>query len=237
MSKSEPFIYTILLTCLLGLLPSLSFAQVFKQITVVAPASPITAANDLNIYTTVTPDQNQEIWVTYNLFAVSDQDKPAGKIVLESMPELTKTPMSDTVVTFNANDMTSVKSKSGKFKQMFEKQAGNRTEKELVDTFGPDLTKVILALKENKGAMLTQNITKHFPAPNKNNLVLLTSIEKVEGIQPALITITVGQGDIPEQYKKDFLGETSSVSHNKTSIIALIILLIAGFFVFKKLRE
>ena len=211
-------------------------AEVLNQVTIVAPASPITSPSQLNISALKKYDAQKEIWVTYSLVAVSELEKPSGKIVIEAMPEGVMVPMSDTKVVFSADDMNLGKT-SGQFKQAFEKEAGVRPISELNETFGVNLTKAIIAMKENKGAVLTQNITKHYPAPGKNDLRLLTSFEKIEGIQPAIITITMGQGDIPTTYQKDFAGKTGSHSRLFKTILGLLALLVAAVVVYQKFKE
>ncbi len=234
--QPTPSFAILLLLIVVFFMPQAVHSEVLNQVTIVAPASPVTSPSQLNIGTLKKHDPQKELWVTYSLVAVSDQDKPNGKIVIEAMPEGVMVPMQDTKITFSANEMNIGKT-SGQFKTAFEKQAGNRSVNELNDTFGADLSRAIIAMKENKGAVLTQNITKHYPSPGKNDLRLLTSFDKIEGIQPAIITITMGQGDIPEAYQKDFTGKTGSHSRLLKTILGLLALGIVGFLIYQKLKE
>lgn len=228
---------TLLLLIVVFFFPQAAHSEILNEVTIVAPASPVTSPSQLQISTLNKHDPQKDLWVTYNLVAVSDQDKPSGEIVIEAMPEGVMVPIQDTKVTFNADDMNAGKT-TNQFKETFEKQAGKRSTSELNETFGVELTKAIIAMKENKGTVLTQNITKHYPAPGKNDdLRILTSFEKIDGIQPAVLIITIGQGDIPEASQKDLLGKTGSQSRLLKTILGLLAILIIGSLIYQKFKE
>ena len=227
---SYRMIQSLALAWVLGSFSCLASAIVLGKTEVIAPLSPIAKSEQLNISASGKVDPHLPIWASYHLIAISSSEKPEGKVVVEAMPEGVKTPIGDSVIVFSSDNMD-LAVKSGHFASKFEQQAGKKTQQELVDTFGVELAQSIKALQENKGAILEKTIVKQYPATGIDEARLLVSIEKAEGIHPAYISITMGQGEVPESLKAS--GPMGGDKPEKI-VTALIAFIIAGIYLYKK---
>lgn len=206
----------------------LASSTMIGQAQFIAPLSPDNPKGVLDVRGSVKADVSQPIWVKYHVIAISAQEKPEGRITIDAAPELVRVPMGEGLVHFSADDMDIVP-RSGKFAEMFNQQAGSKTPEEIAEYFGPNLAQAIVALKENKGSMLEKTIIKTYAAPPDEVLALLASIEKAEGIYPAYVQITMGQGDIPATAAE----KQESLFHDKL-VAFLIAFGIAAVYLYKK---
>lgn len=208
-----------------------AFSTIIGQGQFVAPLSPQNPKGDLRVVSATKANTSEPIWVKYEVIALSAEEKPKGRITIDAAPELVQVAMSEEMVHFSADDMELL-TPSGKFGEQFKQQAGDRTSEELNETFGNNLGQAIAAFRDNKGAMLEKTIIKTYSAPPNEDVVLLASVLNAEGIYPAFIQITMGQGDMPvsDNDKKKSLF--------KDKFIAILIGFgIAGFLLFRKFTK
>ena len=162
------------------------------------PLSPSAESNRLQLMSTVPLDPNKPVWVSYELFAASASEKPTGSIVLDAALEGVPTSLADSIVVFSAEKLTRTAS-AGTIGATLEAQIGKRTPEELTAAFGPELYAAFKALNEKTGSMLSGTMVKVYRSPGKTEARLLVSVEKATGMQPVLINITMGQGDLPAE--------------------------------------
>lgn len=193
------------------------------------PLSPESVSN-ASIHVPKPFDPNKPVWVVYQLVAVSAASNPEGEIVIDSSFEGVPTPINDSVVILKARDLK-IDHSAGELESQLQALVGKRSPEELIEIFGEDLYEAYAALNKKEGAYITGNIIKMYNPGGRTDLVLLASVERASGIQPVLINIIVGQGDIPKQY------QDSSGSLAKDKLVAVIIgLLVIVFFLFMRRR-
>lgn len=171
----------------------------------------------------------QPVWVVYEVVAVSASSSPEGEIVLDGSFEGIATPLSDSTVVLQAEAMEASAS-AGTIGQQLEAIAGPRTSDELRALFGNELYDAYQALNAGSGRILTGRTVKTLPALGSDQGRLLVSVERAGGIQPVLVSVTVGQGDIPAEYRAAPVSSSSAFRAGKLIGILLFFGLIAWFF-------
>lgn len=189
------------------------------------------ADTSISIHVPPSFDPNKPVWAIYQLVAISAQSEPVGEVVLDSSFEGVLTPIVDSVVIFKADDLKVDKS-AGTLGDQLKALVGERSPEELKAIFGEDMYAAYEALNKKEGAYLTGAITKTYHPGGKKDLVLLTSMERTKGIQPVLISVVIGQGEIPAQYQ-NAAGNSLAKDKLVAAIIAFFLLL---FFWFIKRR-
>lgn len=234
----QQYSYALVMALLLSslALPVMAASKILAQERFIAPLSPENPTGSLKMAASAKADSTLPLWVSYKVLAISPKDKPNGRIVIDSVPELAKVPMGDSIVVLKSDDMDEVP-RSGKFAEKFDKQAGGKSPEEIEAVFGKNLTQSILALRENKGSMFEKNIIKTYPVPEGGDVILLASIDKAEDLYPALVEITMGQGDVPDEYKSNFSGGGSKSMKSEKFIAALISFLIAGIYLYRQFKK
>lgn len=172
-------------------------------------------------------DPNKPVWVVYQLVGVSADPRPKGEIVLDSSFEMVPTPINDSIVIFKTSDLKVDKS-AGALGNQLEGIAGKRKPEELKEIFGEEMYAAYEALNKKEGVYVSGSITKVYDVGGKNDLVLSASVTRAKGIQPVVLNIVIGQGDIPEKYH----GNSSLVIEKL--IAAIISILIAVVWLIKR---
>ncbi|MEO8751194.1 MAG: hypothetical protein ABI624_00790 [Casimicrobiaceae bacterium] len=189
------------------------------------PLSPSAESNRLQLTSTVPLDPNKPVWVSYELFAASASEKPTGSIVLDASLEGVPTPVADSIVVFSAEELTRTAS-AGTIGATLEAQIGKRTPEELAEAFGPELYAAFKALNEKTGSMLSGTMVKVYRSPGTTEARLLVSVEKATGMQPVLINITMGQGDLPAKREAPTSGSKFKMEAVIGSAVLFVISLI-----------
>lgn len=153
-------------------------------------------ASSLSIPMPPNVDPNAPIWVSYRTLALSADASPKGEIVLDGSFEGVATPINASIVKFTPDAMT-VSTSSGTIKQQFETMYGQRSPQEMQALLGAELYAAYEAANAGSGRILDGTVVKTLPALGKTDGVLLVSVERASGMQPAGIIVTVGQGDPP----------------------------------------
>jgi len=145
-------------------------------------------------------DPTKPVWVSYQLVGVSAAAKPEGEIVLSSSFEMIPVPMGDSFVTFKARNLKVDKS-AGTVGNQLKALAGERKPEELKEIFGEEMYAAYVALNKQEGVYVSGNIYREYDIAGNTGLLLLTGIERATDIQPVLINVVVGQGEVPAQYR------------------------------------
>ncbi|HVK98196.1 MAG TPA: hypothetical protein VM553_00215 [Dongiaceae bacterium] len=199
-------------------------AGVLAQDQLIMPLSPSSPGPHLKLPITGAIDPNKPIWVAYQLIAVSAADEPVGKIVLEGSPEGVPVDIKDLKVVFLADKLQQTKS-AGTIGTQLEAQVGKRTPQELAEVMGPELYAAYVALNEKRGAILQGIKVKKYGPMGNNEPLLLVSVEVAEGIQPLLVKVTAGQGDMPPDIQAAADSELSP-SHLAWGALAIFLVLV-----------
>lgn len=202
---------------------SVASAEVLATGQLLTPLSP-DATSNISIHVPQNFDRTKPVWAVYQLIAVSADSDPEGAVVIDSSFEGVPVPITDSIVIFKANNLN-VDRSAGTLGQQLEALVGQRSPDELTEIFGVELYEAYIALNNKKGAYLAGNITKFYQHDGKTELVLLTSVERANGIQPVMVNVVVGQGDIPAQYQ-----QSSSASLAKDKLVMAIIAFLVGVF-------
>ncbi len=189
------------------------------------PLSPSAESNRLQLMSTAPLDPRRPVWVSYELFAISASDKPVGDIVLDAALEGVPTPIGDSIIVFSAEKLTRTAS-AGTIGTRLEAQAGKRTPEEMTEAFGPELYATFKALNERTGSMLSGTVVKVYQPPGKTEARLLVSVERAKGMQPVLVNVVMGQGEMPAQPQ----ASTSGSKFKMESIIGSVVLFVIALF-------
>ena len=181
-------------------------------------------------------DPNKPIWVSYTLRAISASERPSGELVLDAAFERILVPLTDSLVLFAADQMNSLP-RTGTFGASFEAQVGQRSQEELAEVFGPELNSAIQALSAKKGSILGKTIVKTYAPTGRDEVRLLASFTKASTLQPILLTVVVGQGEIPAESKDAFSQFTKDPNWNEKLLTAAIAFVIAAIYLFRKFRR
>lgn len=174
-------------------------------------------------------DPQKPVWVVYQLVAVSAVAHPEGEVALDSSFEMVPLPMGDSVVVFKTRKLEVTKATKGLNDALMAK-VGNRKPEELKEIFGPEMYAAYDAIGKNEGSYLTGSIIKEYQTEGNPSLRLLTSVTRANGIQPVLIKVIAGQGEIPAEYES--FG-SKPLSKEKL-IAALISFAIAGVWLLRR---
>lgn len=181
-------------------------------------------------------DPSKPIWVSYSLIAVSASQEPSGELVLDSAFEGIPVPLADSVVSFAANRMTSLP-RTGTLGASLEAQVGKRSPEELAQAFGPELNAAYQALLAKKGAIFGKTIVKKYAPTGRKEVRLLTSFTKPSSLQPILLTVVIGQGEIPGESKDAFSQFSKGSNWNEKLLTAAIAFAIAALYLFRKFKR
>jgi len=181
-------------------------------------------------------DPSKPVWVSYSLFALSAEADRKGEVVVEGSPEGVAVPIADSRVRFSAERMTVLRS-SEKVASRLKKEAAGRSRDEMIATMGPQLYKAFEALMRNEGQGFAQTIVKSYRVSGDGDLVFSASLVKIDTLQPVLLRVAVGQGDIPGEYR-DALGEVRGDSGRSEKILAAVIsIALAVIYLIRKYRR
>ncbi|GAB3734342.1 hypothetical protein GCM10028794_12640 [Silanimonas algicola] len=141
-------------------------------------------------------DPGQPTWVSYTLIAISPTDDPQGKVVVTGMFEREPTsPVAGTVL-FEPRDLR-VTTSAGTIQRQFEQDFGKRSERELRAMWGDAMYDAYVAVNAGTGRLLDGTALRHLPPLSQGDPIVLVGVERAEGLQPAGLLVTVGQGEIP----------------------------------------
>ncbi len=187
------------------------------------------ASRHMSVPVAVAHDPHQPVWVVYQLVGISAESDPEGEVVVNASFEMVPIPITDSVLIFKASNMKIEKS-AGALDERVKAIIGERSPEEMREMLGEEMYGAYLALSKKEGSYVIGNITKTYNVGEPEGLNLLTSVERARGVQPVVLNVIIGQGDIPEQYRNSFL---SSLNTEKL-IAAIISLLLALFFIFRR---
>ena len=174
-------------------------AQVLAKAQLSTPLAPDMPSH-LSIPMPANVDPAQPIWVSYRILALSASSSPTGEIVLDGSFEGVQTPIHQSVVHVTPEEMT-IGTSGGTIGQQFEANYGKRSPAEMQSMFGAELYQAYEAVNAGTGRTLDGTIVKTLPALGTNAGTLVVSVERASGIRPVGVLITVGQGDIPAEFK------------------------------------
>ncbi len=140
----------------------------------------------------------QEVWIVYDLVAMSASGKGDGEVGLEQAFDGVKMPAIDMFTTFDASRMDS-KASAGTIASQLQQLVGQRSPQELRAQLGPELYDAYLAVNGGSGRILVGRKIAHLPGPGSSDAPLLVSVERASGMAPVAVSITVGQGEFPAE--------------------------------------
>lgn len=135
-----------------------------------------------------------DIWVAYELVAVSPDKSRQGQLVFDAMPEMVAVPINEQFIRFNTKQMAGSASNDN-MKKLMKEQMGDRTEDEIKSALG-EMYPAYQALLEDTGKIYTKTVIRRYSTP-KEYLNMLISIEKMENLTPLSFNVTIGQGSLP----------------------------------------
>jgi hypothetical protein len=183
----------------LFLVSSSSLACSLNSGALVAPLAPGQKA-DLSLGMPPGFAADQEVWVVYDLVALSRDGKDSGEVAMEQAFEGVMTPATALYAIFHADDMESSVS-AGTIAQRLEEIAGHREPAELQRLMGAELYAAYESVNAGNGRILTGRLVKRLPAPGRADTPLMISVERAEGIQPLALSVTVGQGALSPEFQ------------------------------------
>jgi hypothetical protein len=192
----------------------------------VMPLAPSTEQKHLTLPANQPIDPDKPVWVAYKMLAISAADNPTGEIVLEPALEMVPVPLNDMYVIFSAGKMDVSKS-AGTIGDQLKAKFGNHTPEQMKETFGPEIYAAYTALNEKHGSILQKTIVKTYGPTGTAGATLLLSINRATGMQPMLISVAMGQGEIPAEYRESEEATTKVISK---VISAVLTFLIAMYF-------
>ncbi|GEM_PF-2035010 len=202
-------------------------AQVLAQAQLSTPLAPEMPSH-LSIPMPANVDPSQPIWVSYRVMAMSAASSPTGEIALDGSFEGVQTPIHQSIAVFSPDKMV-VTTSAGTIQQQFEANYGQRSPDEMRTMLGAELYQAYEAVNAGTGRLLDGTIVKTLPALGKNEGTLLVSVDRASGIRPVGVFVTVGQGEIPAEYKS---GGSDSASASPATSSAFSIGRILGLLAF-----
>lgn len=198
-------------------------AVILAEDQLIMPLAPSSPGARISLPLTAPFDKTKPVWAAYQLIAVTAADTPSGKIVLEASPEGVPVDLKDLKIVFLADRLQQSRS-AGTVGTLLEAQIGKRTPEELTDIMGPELYEAYVALNEKRGAILQGMKVRQYGPLGDQPPLLMVSVEGAEGIQPLLVKITVGQGEMPPEIQAaaDF---SLSPSHLAWGALAIFLVL------------
>lgn len=166
-------------------------------------------------------DPAKPVWVAFTVVALSKDKAPVGKISVDAFPENIPIRGMGSMVVFSAEDGTPLP-QSGEFGRMLTEKIGTRSPEELRQAFGPALAEAAEARAANQGSAIGHTIVRRYDLGGKTEVDFKTSVENADGIQPLLLTVTLGQGDIPEAVSSRFTGGLTTRSSHTRLIVSSI---------------
>lgn len=145
-------------------------------------------------------DAKQPTWVSYTLIAVSPTEDPEGRVVVTGMFEREPTSPTLGTVLFEPRDLR-ITTSAGTIQQQFEQNFGKRDEAELRAMWGDAMYDAYVAVNAGTGRLLSGTAVRTLPPLSQGDPIVLVGVENAQGIQPAGLLITIGQGDVPEAYQ------------------------------------
>ena len=188
------------MAALLFLLPFAALAGSLASGTLVAPLAP-GQKSSLSFFMPPGFAADKEVWLVYDLVALSPSGDDSGQVDLQQSFEGVMTPLTSFYGYFHARDMDSRQS-SGTVAQRLEEIAGRREPEELRRLMGADLYSAYEAVNTGKGRVLVGRVVTHLSAPKKTDAPLAVSVQRAEGMQPLAMRVTVGQGDMPPEFQE-----------------------------------
>jgi len=126
---------------------------------------------------------DQQVWLVYELVALSPEGDDSGEVGLEQAFEGVMTPLKALYVTFRAGDM---ESRPEKVKRLI----------------GPEMYATYESVNAGGGRVLGGHVVSYLSAPGKSDVPLLVSVERATGMQPLALRVTVGQGQLPLEFQQ-----------------------------------
>lgn len=217
-------------------MPVLAWGAVLNQVDVPAPLSPQAAKGGIKLASGRLANPDQPLWVSYSLIAVSATEKPKGHLVLDAAPEGVAVPLTETKVLFSPQNMASVP-RGSTFADRLQEQVGGRTPEQLQASLGTELAAAYQALLAHQGALYAKTVVRVYPAPHKDEVLLLASLDPATDLQPVLISVAMGQGDVPPEYQDAYAKLLKGRGVHEKWMAILMSLAIAAFLVYRKFKS
>ena len=144
---------------------------------------------------------DQDVWVVYELVALSPDNDDAAELSIEQSFERVMTPLTALYVTLRAGDMESNAS-VGTVAQRLEQLVGHREPEELKRLMGTDLYAAYESASADKEGVLGGRVVTRLPPPGKSAEPLQISVERATGMLPLALRITVGQGELSPEFQQ-----------------------------------
>jgi hypothetical protein len=126
---------------------------------------------------------DQQVWVVYELVALSAVDDDSGEVGLEQAFEGVKTPLKALYVNVRADDMESSPEK-------------------VKGLIGTEMYAAYESVNPRGARVLGGHVVSYLAAPGKSDVPLLVSVERAQGMQPLALRVTVGQGQLPLEFQQ-----------------------------------
>ena len=181
-------------------------------------------------------DATQPIWVSYTLIAISPIEDPEGRVVVTGMFEREPTSPAAGTVLFEPRDLR-VTTSAGTIQQQFEQNFGRRSESELRAIWGDAMYEAYLAVNAGTGRLLEGTVIRQLPPLRQGDPIVLVRVEGAQGLQPAGLLITIGQGEIPAAHQPNVESTASFQFGLGLGKMLPILLLIGVAYVVVRLRR
>ena len=126
---------------------------------------------------------DEQVWLVYELVALSPGDEDSGEVGLEQAFEGVNTPLKALYVTLGADDMES------------------RPEK-VRGLISAEMYAAFESVNAGGGRVLGGRVVSYLSAPGRSDVPLLVSVERAQGMQPVALRVTVGQGQLPLEFQQ-----------------------------------
>lgn len=177
----------------LALVPSLVCAEELARGQLLLPLGP---GMESRLHLSVSgADPQQSVWVSYHVVALSADSSPTGQIDIEGVFEGVKTPINEMMALFGPGAMK-VSKGGGSIAQQLESAGQKRSPEEWQKLMGDDMYRAYQAVDAGKGRVLEGKLERTLPLGSSDGSLII-SVERAEGIQPLMVMVVAGQGDMP----------------------------------------
>ena len=223
---------------LCGLLPMLLFLSTGSHAVVLAteqlsmPLAPAAPKRNLSL-PVAHLDPDKQVWVSYSLLAASASEKATGDVVLDASFEGIPISLPNNLVTFKPSKLQRSQPGAGSGEKV-QSMVGDRPPAELEKTLGRDLSVIFESLKQRRGSAYQGTIVKVYGPLRRREAVLIGSFQLPSDVQPLVLSVSVGQGEIPPALADGKGAELDSLA---AKVIALAGSLIVALLWWRKRRQ
>ncbi|WP_462114234.1 hypothetical protein [Lysobacter xanthus] len=167
-------------------------------------------------------DPSRPVWVAYRVVGLSSSKSPTGAVHFSNSFDGIALPATDMMWRMDATDMRSGDTDS--LRTQLQALAAQRSEPQLAATLGPGMHAAYKAVLTGDASSVDGRAVRVLPAPGRSDTALDVSVEGAEGVQPVLVAVTVGQGDVPAEFATATPGASAAFGLGKV----LFVLMLAG---------